>query len=164
MTTPFRQWFFSRYTALAFVAGAALSAGVAALAAQGMGMGAMHHAMTLSGNPADVTAHLKHLYAEVDATDAQKAQIDPLVKQALADLAPLRAQMQTAHTQLVQAITQPNVDRNGLETAREAHLQVAEQGSRRLVQLIGDVSDVLTPAQRQALAKHLQQMHQAALQ
>jgi protein CpxP len=120
--------------------------------------------MTMSGNPVDVTAHLKHLYAEVDATDAQKAQIDPLVKQALADLAPLRAQMQTAHTQLVQAITQPNVDRNGLETAREAHLQVAEQGSRRLVQLIGDVSDVLTPAQRQALAKHLQQMHQAALQ
>jgi Spy/CpxP family protein refolding chaperone len=161
MTTPLRQLLWNRYTALAFLAGAGLSAGVAALAAQEMGMPAMHHAMTLSGNPAEMATHLKHLYAEVDATDAQKAQIDPLVKQALADLAPLRAQMQTAHTQFVQALTQPNVDRNSLEAARETHLQVADQGSRRLVQLIGDVSDVLTLAQRQALAKHLQQMHQA---
>lgn len=163
MSTSLRQWLLNRYTVLAFIAGAGLSAGVAALAAQAMGMGGMHHAM-MSGNLLDVAAHLRHMYAEVDATDAQKAQIDPLVKQAMTDLAPLRAQVQTAHTEFVQAIGQPTVDRNGLEAAREAHLQIADQGSRRLVQLIGDIGDVLTPAQRQALAKHLQQMHQAAPQ
>jgi len=32
---------------------------------------------------------LKHLYVEIDATDAQKAQITPLVKQAVSDLLPL---------------------------------------------------------------------------
>jgi protein CpxP len=164
MSTPLRQLLLNRFTALAFIAGAGLSAGMAVLAAQGMGMGAMHHSMFMSGNPSDMAAHadhvLKHLYAEIDATDAQKAQIDPLVKQALADLAALHTQLQSAHTQFMQALTQPTVDRNGLEAAREAHLQIAEQGSRRFVQLIADVSDILTPAQRQALAKHLQRMHQ----
>ena len=162
MSTGFRQSFLNRYTALAFIAGAGLSAGVVAVAAQGMGMGAFHHGMMM-GSPADMSAHadhlLKHLYAEIDATDAQKAQIDPLVKQALADLSSLHTQAQTAHTQLMQALTAPTVDRNALEAAREAHLQLAEQGSKRIVQLIGDVGDVLTPAQRQALATHLQQMH-----
>lgn len=166
MSTPLRQSLLNRFTVLAFIAGAGLSGGVAALAAQSMG--AMHHAIALSGDPAEMAAHadhvLKHLYAEIDATDAQKAQIDPLVKQALADFSSLHTQMQSAHTQFMQALTQPQVDRNGLEAAREAHLQVADQGSRRLVQLIGDVGDVLTPAQRQGLAKHLQQMHHAGPQ
>jgi Spy/CpxP family protein refolding chaperone len=165
MSTPLRQLILNRYMALAFVAGAGLSAGVAALAAQGMGMGVSHHGMMMSGS-ADMAAHadhlLKHLYVEIDATDAQKAQIDPLVKQALADLTPLHAQAQTAHNQFVQALGQPTVDRAGLETARQGHLQLAEQASKRLVQLVGDVSDVLTPEQRQKLATHLQQMHGAS--
>ena len=39
------------------------------------------------------------------------------------------------------------------------HLQLADQASKRLVQLIADVSDVLTPAQRDAFAAHVKQMH-----
>jgi Spy/CpxP family protein refolding chaperone len=154
----------NRYTALAFIAGAILSGGVAALAAQG-GMGAFHHGMMMGGS-ADLATHadhmLKHLYAEVDATDAQKAQIDPLVRQAVADLSALHAPAKTAHTQFLQALTAPTIDRNALEAAREAHLQLAEQASKRIVQLVGDVGEVLTPAQRQALATHLQQMHGSA--
>jgi Spy/CpxP family protein refolding chaperone len=165
MSTRLRQLFLNRYTALAFIAGAGLSAGVAALAAQGMGVGVSHHGMMMSGthSEADMAAHvdhaLKHLYAEIDATDAEKSQIDPLVKQALSELAPLHAQAQSLHTQFTQALTQPTVDRNALEAAREAHIQLAEQASKRLVQLIADVGDILTPAQRQALAAHLQKMH-----
>ena|SRR5690349_4058590 len=164
MTTAFRRLFLNRYTALAFIAGAGLSAGVAALAQTG-GMAAIHHGMMMSGsgNPADMAAHvdhvLKHLYVELNATDAQKAQIDPLVKQAMTDLMPLHAQAQSAHTQFLQALTQPTLDPNSLEAAREAHMQLAEQASKRFVQLIGDVGNVLTPAQRQALADHLQKLH-----
>jgi periplasmic protein CpxP/Spy len=162
MTTAFRRLFLNRFTLLAFVAGAGLSAGVAALAQSG-GMAALHHSMMMSGNPADMSAHvdhvLEHLYVEIDATDAQKAQIDPLVKQAMSDLAPLHAQAQSAHTQFIQALTQPTLDRNSLEAAREAHMQLAEQASKRFVQLIGDVGNILTPAQRQALANHIQKLH-----
>jgi len=162
MTTSWRQTLFSRNTLLAFVAGGALSVGVVALA-QGAGACGFHHGMMMSGSPAEMSAHvdhvLKHLYVEVDATDAQKAQIDPLVKQAMSDLSAMHAQGQSAHTQFIQAFTQPTIDRNALEAAREAHLQLADQASRRLVQLFADVGSVLTPAQRQQLATRLQQMH-----
>lgn len=162
MTTAFRRLLLNRYTVLAFIAGAGLSAGVAALAQSG-GMSALHHGMMMSGNPSDMSAHvdhvLKHLYVEIDATDAQKAQIDPLVRQAMSDLMPLHSQAQSAHTQFIQALTQPTLDRNSLEAAREAHMQLAAQASKRFVQLIGDVGDILTPAQRQALANHIQKLH-----
>jgi len=154
---------FNRYTVMAFIAGAGLMAGVGAIA-QGAGMAALHHGM-MNGNasPADICAHvdhmLKHLYVEIDATPAQQAQIGPLVQQAVTDLLPLRPQFQAGHTQFVQALTQGTIDRNGMETARESQLQLADQGSKRIVQLLGDVGNVLTPAQRQSLASHLQQMH-----
>ena len=156
----------NRYTVAAFIAGAGLMAGIGAVA-QGAGMGSLHQGMMMSGNasPADVAAHvdhmLKHLYVEIDATPAQQAQIGPLVQQAVTDLLPLRSQLQAGHTQFVQALTQSTIDRNGMETARESQLQLAEQGSKRIVQLLGDVGNVLTPAQRQSLATHLQQLHGA---
>jgi Spy/CpxP family protein refolding chaperone len=162
-TTPPRRTLFSRMTVVAFVAGVALAGSIAAVAsAAGMGACGWHHGMSGHGTE-DASAHvdhmLKHLFVEVDATDAQKAQITPLVKQAMADLMPLHAQAQTAHTQAIQALTQATVDRTALEAARVAHLQLADQASKRLVQLIADVDEVLTPAQRSALAAHLQKMH-----
>ncbi len=160
-----RRSLFSRMTLVAFVAGAALAGSIAAVAsASGMGACGWHHGMMNgSHGAADVSAHvdhaLKHLYVEIDATDAQKAQITPLVKQAVDDLLPMHSQLQAARAQAVQALTQNTVDRNALEAARVAHLQLADQASKRLVQLIADVDEVLTPAQRSALAAHLKQMH-----
>lgn len=165
MTTSPRRLLLNRYTVVAFVAGAAVTAGAAALA-QGIGMGAFHHGLMMSGThtAAEMSEHvdhvLKHLYVEIDATDAQKAEIGPLVKQALSDLMPLHAQAQTAHEQFFQALTQTTVDRNSLEAAREAHIQLAEQASKRIVQLVGDVGSVLSSTQRQALATHLQKLHE----
>ena len=155
----------NRYTVLAFLAGAGLTAGIGVMAAQGMG--AMSHGMMMdsAATPAEVSAHvdhmLKHLYVEIDATPAQQAQIGPLVQQAVTDLLPVRSQLRADHDQFVTALTQTTVDRNSLEAAREAHLQLADQASKRIVQLLGDVGGVLTPTQRQALANHLQQLHGA---
>jgi protein CpxP len=162
--TPPRRSFFSRMTLIAFVAGATLSGGIAAVAATAMGAGGFHHGMTGgSFSAADASAHvdhmLKHLYVEIDATDAQKAQITPLVKQALNDLLPMHTQLQAAHGQAIQALTQNTVDRTALEQARVAHLQLADQASKRLTQLLADVDEVLTPDQRAALAAHLKDMH-----
>jgi protein CpxP len=162
-TTPARRTFFNRMTVFAFIAGVALAGGIAVAGAGAMGAGGWHHGMNSGHGTADVSAHvdhmLKHLFVEVDATDAQQAQITPLVKQAMSDLLPLHTQLQAAHTQAIQALTQDTVDRTALESARVAHLQLADQASKRLVQLIADVDEVLTPAQRSALAVHLQKMH-----
>jgi len=169
MTTPlstaagpsFRRLLLNRYTLAAFVAGSALAAGVSAWA----GMSGCNHGMMMGGthSAADMSAHvdhvMKHFYVEIEATDAQKAQIDPIVKQAVSDLLPLHAQLQTAHTHAMQALAQGSVDRGSLEAARAEHLQLADQASKRFVQLIADVGDVLTVPQRKALAEHLQQMH-----
>jgi protein CpxP len=153
---------FSRMTFAIIVAAATLVGGVAAVAG-GAGACGWHHGMMSGHNAADVSAHvdqmLKHLYVEIDATDAQKAQITPLVKQAVNDLLPLHTQLQAAHTQAIQGLTVSPVDRTALEAARVTHLQLADQASKRLVQLMADVSDLLTPAQRDALAVHLKQMH-----
>jgi Spy/CpxP family protein refolding chaperone len=153
---------FSRMSFAIIVAAATLVGGVAALA-NATGACGWHHGMMSGHNAADVSAHvdqmLKHLYVEIDATDAQKAQITPMVKQAVSDLLPLHTQLQAAHTQAVQGLTMSPVDRTALEAARVTHLQLADQASKRLVQLMADVSDLLTPAQRDALAAHLKQMH-----
>ncbi|MFL6601345.1 MAG: periplasmic heavy metal sensor [Steroidobacteraceae bacterium] len=166
-TTPGRsvlRTLFNRQTVLSFLAGALLVGSIGAVTAA-MGGAGWHHAMMMHGaaSPEEMSAHidhvLKHLYVEIDATDAQKAKIGPLVHQAVTDLLPLHTQLEAAHTQAVQGLTQPTVDRAALESARQAHLQLADQASKRIVQLLGDVGDVLTPAQRTALADHLAQLH-----
>src|SRR3974390_62199 len=101
MTTPLQtaapsliRRLINRRTVIAFIAGAAVAGGVGA-AAWGDGMGGWHHGMMMDGthSAAEMSDHidhmLKHLYVEIDATDAQKVQIGPLVKQAVADLQPL---------------------------------------------------------------------------
>jgi Spy/CpxP family protein refolding chaperone len=96
---------------------------------------------------------LKHLYVEVDATDAQKQQLAPIVKAAARDLLPMRDRMREARGNAVALLSQPTVDRAALETLRATQLGLAEQASRRLVQALADVADVLTPEQRKQLAE-----------
>ena len=161
---PTLRRLFDRRTLLAFAAGVAVTLG-AALSAGAVAMGSWHHGSVMDGthSVAEVNAHvdhmLKHFYVEVDATEAQKAQIGPLVKQAVDDLLPLHTQIRAARAQAELALTQTTVDRASLEAVRQQHLQLAEQASKRLAQLIGDVGDVLTPAQRQSLIAHLDRMH-----
>jgi Spy/CpxP family protein refolding chaperone len=161
---PLRRLLFNRFTVLAFVAGAAVAIGIG-VSARAAAVAAWHHCAILDGthSAAEVDARvdrmLKHFYAKIGATDAQKAQISPLVKQAVADLLPLHSQLHAAHTEALQALTQNTIDRASLESLRQQHLQLADQTSKRIVQLIADVGDVLTPTQRQALAAHLQQLH-----
>jgi periplasmic protein CpxP/Spy len=160
---PSARRLFSRYTAVAFLVGAALVAGIGGLARSEAMSGWHHGMMDGTHGTAEVSAHvdhmLKHFYVEVDATDAQKSQIEPLVKQAVNDLMPLHSQLQSAHNHAMQALEQPTVDRASLEAARAEHLQLADEASKRIVRLIGDVGEVLTPAQRKALAEHLERLH-----
>ena len=102
---------------------------------------------------------LKHLYVEIDATDAQKQQLGPIVKAAAQDLLPLRARMHDARRQAVELLSQPHVDRAALEALRADKLKLAENASQRLTQALADVADVLTPEQRQQLAERINRRH-----
>jgi periplasmic protein CpxP/Spy len=114
-------------------------------------------------DPARLDEHLdrmlKHLYVEIDATDAQKQQLAPIVKAAAQDLLPLRTQMHEARRQAVELLSRDSIDRAALETLRADQLALAEQASRRFIQALADVADVLTPEQRKQLAEHLGRWH-----
>src|SRR5712671_542753 len=103
----FLRTLFNRQTVFSFLAGAFLVGGVGAVTAA-MGGGGWHHGMMMHGaaSPEEMSAHidhvLKHLYVEIDATDAQKAKIGPLVHQAVSDLLPMHTQLEAAHTQAIQ--------------------------------------------------------------
>ncbi len=149
---------FNRQTVAAFLLGSTLVVGVGAFAVERhMGMGGPHAAINAS---AHMDRMLKHLYVEVDATDAQKAKIEPLVKAAMTDIKPLHEQLPQIHKQLIEQMSAAAIDRSALETTRAQGVALADQASKRIVQLLADVGDTLTPAQRQKLADHLGQMHE----
>ena len=149
-----------RAALFALTAGIALAAGIGAVAHEA-GMPIMLHHGPMTDE--DITAHtdmfLQHIYAETSASDAQKAKIEPLVRQALDDLLPLHDHVRDFHSQALQALSGDRVDRVALETLRAEHMQAADAASRRITQALADVADVLTPAQRKALAAHVAQMH-----
>jgi periplasmic protein CpxP/Spy len=114
-------------------------------------------------DPADLDRHvdrmLKHLYVEIDATDAQKQQLDPIVRQAAKELAPMRENLHAARREAIELLAQERVDPAALEALRAKHLQLADQASRRLTRAIAEAADVLTPAQRKELATHFARRH-----
>ncbi len=114
-------------------------------------------------DPAMVDEHLdrmlKHLYVEIDATDAQKQQLAPIVKAAAHDLLPMRTQFQDARRQAVDLLSRERVDRTALEALRADQLRLTEQASIRLTQALADIADVLTPAQRKQLAERIGRWH-----
>jgi Spy/CpxP family protein refolding chaperone len=144
---------------LGFVGGAVLASGVAVLAADG-GVAAMHH-MAGPMSQADMAAHVEkvcqHLYIELDATAAQKAALDPIFKQAAADLLPMFQQLHTGHAQVLNLLAAPTIDRAAVDQASAAQTAVHDQIAQRMTRLVEDSSSVLTPDQRQKLVAHLTQ-------
>ena len=144
----------NRQTVAAFLLGTALVAGAGAFAVE-RHMGGPGASMTSAGHMERMTAHL---YRAVDASEAQKAAIEPLVKAAMADLKPMHEQMSQIHRQVTSLLAAPSIDRAALESTRASGIALADRASQRLVRLMADVGDSLTPAQRQKLADHLGKM------
>ena len=159
---PPRRLFFKRAAIATAIAGVVAGFGWKAVAHGG---GPWSHGgfMGASLDPAEVDQRidhiLKHLYVEIDATDAQKQQLAPIVKSAAADLLPLRTQMRDGRRQAIALLSQDQIDRAALEALRAQQLQLAEQGSKRITQALGDIADVLTVAQRKQLAERAGRWH-----
>lgn len=151
---------FKRFAVLALVVGAAAAVGVTAVA-HTAGGGGWHHgrAMTVADMDAHVDAMLQHIYAEIDVTDAQKAQIDPLVKRAVAECAPLHDKFRAAHVDLLAQFGADRVDRDAIERVRSENMRLADEATQRVARLVGDVADILTPEQRKTLVARITQMH-----
>jgi protein CpxP len=132
---------------------AALSTAFAGLS--GLGLGAVARGRA-PFDPARMEEHLdrflKHLYVEIDASDAQKQRIDPIVKQAAKDLQPLRAKVREARREGMKLLSADTIDRGAIERFRAEQLAATDAASKRFTQAITDVAEVLTPEQRRTLA------------
>jgi Spy/CpxP family protein refolding chaperone len=108
-------------------------------------------------DPADMEERLdrmlRHAYVEIDATPEQQAKIEPIVKQAAAELRPLREQARNARREGLRLFSADTIDRGAIERLRAQQIQATDAASKRFTQALTDVAEVLTPEQRRTLAE-----------
>ncbi|HSB72297.1 MAG TPA: periplasmic heavy metal sensor [Candidatus Methylomirabilis sp.] len=99
------------------------------------------------------------MLSRVGATEAQRERVKVQLGEALRELAPLREEHRRNRQAILERLAQPTVDRAALEQLRQAELELAERASRRLLQTVAEVAEVLTPDQRVALVQRLERFH-----
>lgn len=90
-----------------------------------------------------------------DATPEQKTKLTAIAKARFDELRPLNEKLRAARADEMKLLSQPTIDRNALEKARQANQQLADQRSRIVIKSFADAAEVLTPAQRVAVAEKL---------
>jgi len=97
---------------------------------------------------------------QVGASDAQQQQIMAILDAQFAQHQGMAAMHKQIHEQLVAALTGPTVDRAAIEAVRANAISRIDKGSKDFAQALGDMAEVLTPAQRAQLATLAQQHFQ----
>ncbi len=93
----------------------------------------------------------------VNATTEQRTQIKQITERAAADRKVQHESGRALREQGMKLFTQPTVDANAAEALRQQMMQQHDQGSRRMMQTMVEVSRVLTPEQRKTLAERMAQ-------
>jgi periplasmic protein CpxP/Spy len=99
------------------------------------------------------------ILSRIDASDQQRQQVKAIIQATVQDLAPMREQHHQNKQTMLQALTQPTIDRAVLGDIRHAELQLAEAASERLVTTLADIAEMLTPEQRTRLAEFMSRWH-----
>lgn len=134
----------------AMLAGAALTAPVQAMTGRG---GPEFGAMFGGGH------RMEKMLESVDATAAQRAQIKQIVQAAMLDMKPQHEAGRKLHEQGLVLFAAPVVDANAVEALRQQMLVQHDQVSKRMTQVLVDVSRVLTPEQRAKWVTRMQARH-----
>ena len=98
-------------------------------------------------------ARMGHMLDLVNATDAQRSQIDAIFKTARQDLAGQREAGMKLHQQMATLYTATNIDAAAIEATRAQISAQREAASKRLSQASIDAARVLTPEQRAKIAE-----------
>jgi protein CpxP len=97
---------------------------------------------------------------KVNATDAQQQQVMAILEDLFAKHEGMAAVHRQMHQQLVAALTAPTVDRAAIEALRAEAVSRIDQASKDIAKALGDIAEVLTPAQRAQLAQLAQRRNQ----
>jgi len=117
------------------------------------------HAMSPEAAKEHLQIASKWLLRDIDASPEQQDRVNAIVAGAVDDLFRLRERHQQNRDAFHRQLGGATVDRAALEEIRKSEMGVADEASKRLVQALADVSDVLTPEQRQALAERIHRHH-----
>jgi periplasmic protein CpxP/Spy len=90
-----------------------------------------------------------------DATPEQKTKLSTIAMATFSELRPLNQKFRAAHAERMKLLSQPTIDRDALEQARQTQQQLADQRSRIVTKAYADAAEVLTPAQRVEVAKKM---------
>ena len=140
------------------------ASGVGALshAGYGPGFGHLGHGPWSAGGPEAAETRrawmgfaVERMLTKVEATDAQKAEVQAILEPLGDELPPLRDAFVANRESMARLLLAPEIDRAAMEVLRRSQIDQVDTISQTLVTTLADVADVLTPEQRSALASRL---------
>jgi periplasmic protein CpxP/Spy len=148
---PARRWPRVLMLGSAMAAGIALGAGGLAAAAI-VGGGGWHHGPRLER----IQNFVRMSLDSVAATSDQEAKVHDIVAAAFTDLAPKPEDRMAMRKQAIDLLRAPTIDKAAIEKLRSDFVARTDAKSKRFVEAILAVADVLTPDQRAKLADRAQ--------
>jgi Spy/CpxP family protein refolding chaperone len=106
---------------------------------------------------------LQHLLDDAKVSDAQRTQIQQIADKAQADLKSLFEEGRTLQEQGLAIWSAPRIDANAAEALRQKMLAHHDKVSKRTMQAVLDVGNVLTPEQRVTVATQIKKHHEDML-
>ncbi|MFO0996232.1 MAG: Spy/CpxP family protein refolding chaperone [Alphaproteobacteria bacterium] len=101
----------------------------------------------------------RQMLRKIDATPEQQSKINAIVLAAVKDIYPLREQAHAMRRDAMKLMAAPTVDRAAAERLRMQQNTLHEQISKRMMLAMLDAAEVLTPQQRETLAKTMAERH-----
>ena len=127
------------------------------------GHGGFHEGHGTAQRSTDIKQHTEwmvdRMMSEVNATDIQKTKAREIADAAANDLQGLGLQHRNTHQELVAILSAPTLDRSKLEALRASAAESIDKSSQRITVAMGDLAEVLTPAQRMQLVNQFEKMH-----
>jgi Spy/CpxP family protein refolding chaperone len=102
---------------------------------------------------------LDKMLSMLKANDSQRTSIKAIFERMFAEMQPIHQQHKQLHDGILAAFTADTVDRAAVEKLRVQAIALMDQGSQVFSKALLDAAQVLTPEQRQTLAKFIQGHH-----